>query len=102
MPGNRFFGFTKAKLIAFIALVILMNVAPREPGVCVDGLDFGYCIASYGLPFPSFITGEVGNIPSGQWPGIVMTGIVGFVANTVIAYLVISVVFFAFRKPRKK
>ena len=75
-----------------------MNVAPNI-SQCVDGIDFGYCITYHGLPFRSFIiSGEIGNIPQSNLTEIIKMGIIGFLKNLLIAYLIISLVYFVYYK----
>lgn len=102
MTLKEFFGFTRSKLILLIIFIIVLNIIPTS-NICVDGINFGYCIDYHGLPFPSFIiTGEVGGIPSSHLTGIITSGLIGFIGNSLIAYLVLSLVFFGYYKFKKK
>ena len=102
MTWKQFFGFTKIKLILFVILAILMNIR-RTSGVCVDALNYGYCISYHGLPFTSFIvTGEVSSIPLSDLAEIITRGLIGFLANALIAYLILSLIFFVYSKIKKK
>jgi len=95
MGYKEFFKFNIYKLVVFLGFGVLMNLAPKNVGVCVDGIDFGYCIQYYGFPFKSFIiTGEIQNIPADHLSSIISKGILGALGNLLIAYLIVSIIFY--------
>jgi hypothetical protein len=87
---KAFFRWTRSKLIVFLALAVLMNTVPTT-GICKDGPDFGYCIVYHGWPLHSpMITGETRLVPDQEYHDILLQGSLGIVINTLIAYILIS------------
>jgi len=102
--------FTRGKLITFIVLTSLMNLALRD-AVCVNGLGFGYCLTRHGYPFTSIttyaingwlaeflLTGGVNRIPATHLSSLFAEGLAGLLGNTLLAYLAASLIFATRRK----
>ncbi|HZX19614.1 MAG TPA: hypothetical protein VFF13_01205 [archaeon] len=55
----------KLKRIVFAALIILAVSLIVEfiGAICIDGIDFGYCVSRGGTPFSFLVMGEINAIP---------------------------------------
>lgn len=74
------------KKLAFIIITaFVLNLIPTG-GVCVDGVDFGFCVQNKGFPFQSiFVGGELENIPLSHAEKFWNERIIGTIANTIVA-----------------
>ncbi|GEM_PF-2409185 len=76
-------------ILSLVILFILTIISSH--GVCIDKIDAGYCITYHGQPFDVYVTGETANIPQEDMTNLWVNGVLGFIGNAIIVYLVISV-----------
>ena len=96
---NEFLVLTKAKIILFYIFLVLSTLLPSiflSNALCCDC--FGpACTTITGFPFPVTIRGEVMNVYPKVMSRILLIGIIGFVLNVALYYLISALVMFLFK-----